>query len=140
MKYTVDYFINKFEAIPEERWTECYFSDGSKCCANGHCGIRSSNQSTEEALTLREVFKNLFVTVASGEKFWEPAYQDGFSLVAANVNDGRTAQYQQPTPKQRILAALYDIKKMQQPEVKEKIVYVAVPVTITEQAKELVLS
>jgi len=32
-----------------------------------------------------------------------------------SINDKRSNKHPQPTPKQRILAALYDIKKMQQP-------------------------
>jgi hypothetical protein len=32
-----------------------------------------------------------------------------------DINNGCNYNYQQPTPKQRILAALYDIKKMQEP-------------------------
>jgi hypothetical protein len=37
-QYTRDYFIAKFEAIPEELWTTRVFRDGGKCCAMGHCG------------------------------------------------------------------------------------------------------
>lgn len=35
---------------------------------------------------------------------------------AALINDGESNEYKQPSPKQRILAALYDIKKMQEPQ------------------------
>lgn len=53
-QYTPQYFIDKFEAIPEENWC------------------------------------------------------------ISSVNDGLDERYQQPTPKQRILAALRDIQKEQE--------------------------
>lgn len=120
MKYTVDYFINKFEAIPETRWVTMAYINEYGCCAMGHCGAQNDDCLTEESRALKMLF--------------------AVPYAVQHINDGRFSQYQQPTPKQRILAALYDIKKLQSPEVKEKIVYVAVPVTITEQAKELVMS
>ena len=38
-KYTVDYFIKTFEAIPENKWTTAYFVEDDKRCAAGHCGM-----------------------------------------------------------------------------------------------------
>lgn len=135
--YTVDYFINKFEAIPESRWTTNFFDQDDKYCANGHCGMRESElEKTREALALAELLKPL------KRSTWSRYGGDPIYEVTANINDGETAEYPQPTPKQRILAALYDIKAMREkekaPEQKVKTVYVSVPVTITEQAKELI--
>lgn len=94
MTYDVDYFIEKFEAIPEESWcTEEFEKDGA-CCAFGHCGTRDF-KSTIEAIELAHLFSNL----------------DDIYVVC--VNDGSEPMYSQPTPKQRILAALHDIKKLQ---------------------------
>ena len=93
-QFTVDYFIAKFEAIPEEEWCEGEYvsSDGRKC-ALGHCGHSPFGLTFE-----REALINLFKK--SG-------------LYASDINDGKHSKYQQPTPKQRILAALRDIKERQ---------------------------
>lgn len=60
--YNVDYFIRKFEAIPEERWITGAFVDPSgNCCAFGHCGVRSGDDvfhPSSEAYALWEVFNN----------------------------------------------------------------------------------
>ena len=77
------------------------------------------------------------------------SYMSYWWYKTAAINDGRTKEYQQPTPKQRILAALYDIKKMEDEkfnkEVKElqekkgNIRYVAVSESLRDIAKESVL-
>lgn len=96
MTYDVDYFIKKFEAIPDERWCTVEFEKDGASCAYGHCGMRDYKPSTIEAAELFDLFLfnlgDIFVT---------------------RVNDGSEPRYSQPTPKQRILAALYDIKKLQ---------------------------
>lgn len=126
MIYDVDYFINKFESIPEDEWYEGAYQYNEKHCALGHCGAASDDHPTKEAVALKMLFGNKHYVIQT-------------------INDGGHEQYNQPTPKQRILAALYDIKKMQSKDIesvekRERIVYVSVPVTITEQAKELVMS
>lgn len=95
--YTVDYFINKFEAIPEEKWCIEKWADDDKRCAFGHCGVNTDNflSYPSEAKGLADLFP--------------------LSCVVFDINDGDDKRYQQPTPKQRILAALYDIKKAQSP-------------------------
>jgi hypothetical protein len=90
-QYTRDYFIAKFEAIDEGQWCEDGFEENGKCCAMGHCGWRDSSKA--------------------------PVYHDGsegYALIGlmhrvSCINDGLHAGYQQPTPKQRILAALRDL-------------------------------
>ncbi len=39
--YNLSYFIEKFQAIPESRWTEAQFKDPTSgaSCALGHCGV-----------------------------------------------------------------------------------------------------
>lgn len=93
MNYDVDYFINKFEAIPEDKWcTGNYIDKAGNHCALGHCGERAVlGGLTEEAKAL----SGLFTQIDD-----EPA----------GVNDGHSDAYNQPTPKQRILSALRDIK------------------------------
>lgn len=94
MKYNVDFFINKFEAIPEDLWCTGLYTKGEKHCAVGHCGGNSSVKS-EEADFLHDMFRIKLI------------------LFIVDVNDGLCEQYPQPHPKQRILAALYDIKSLE---------------------------
>ena len=56
MKYTLEYFISKFEAIPENLWTVGTFEDDKGCkCAYGHCGFSDKEiiSSTPESTALR---------------------------------------------------------------------------------------
>jgi hypothetical protein len=95
MKPTYDkqYFIDKFAAIPEDRWITSFYADpddDSRCCAFGHCGVRflmSGPNDGEEAAALASLLQHR----------------------TASINDGQHESYQQPTPKQRILAALNDL-------------------------------
>lgn len=89
-EYTVDYFINKFEAIPEDEWFVGYFQNeynSKQKCALGHCDYDNISSSKEGRILI-----NLL---------------NGY---VSEINDGKHTQYQQTTPKQRILAALYDVK------------------------------
>lgn len=109
MNYDVDYFIRKFEAIPEEKWLQknMFFDrDLGKGCAIGWCGFFKPTgefvDRTPESKALIELFlKHIRRDVIL-------------------INDGDVPQYNQPTPRQRILAALHDIRKMQQPK-REKV-------------------
>lgn len=84
-------FIELFTPIPEEMWcTEKFMDDHGRCCAEGHCG--STNNNTSELGT-----KLCLLFFYCNETLWQ-------------VNDGTDSRYQQPTPKQRVLAALNDIK------------------------------
>lgn len=117
--YNVDYFIKKFEATQDNKWITNNYILGDSFCALGFCG-RDGIRESKEADDL----VNLFLS----NSFAHPA----------EVNDGKQNQpYQQPTPKQRILAALYDIKAKQQPteQPKEKTIYRTV--VIDSAVKEL---
>lgn len=93
---TVDYFINKFNPIPEEKWiTDKFIDDNNCCCAYGHCGARVTAGDTQESIYLWDLFHRNKLSVSM-------------------INDGTTTLFQQSTPKQRILAALYYIKKQQE--------------------------
>ena len=143
--YTVAYFINKFEAIPENKWVEgakgTEPNEKGEYCAYGHCGVRVNKYySPDEARALSEIFQSVFKD-KDGITFF-----DGLSWAVVHVNDGisRMPKYSKlETPKARILAALRDIKAMQEKEPKPervKTVYVSVPETIKEQTGELILS
>lgn len=111
MKYTVDYFIDKFSKIPDSK-----FISGLQCdnkgnhCAYGWCATKfyysssGNGHETEEGQALTKLFTipELQYLDLAGE------IPEG---MPARINNGDHPKYQQPTPKQRILAALNDVKK-----------------------------
>lgn len=97
MTYDKAYFIAKFEAIPEEQWAEGDYEVSNKRCALGHCGAPTT---TAEADALVRLFKPGF----EGGKY---SYYS--TTPVPDINDGTNKHYPQPTPKQRILAALNDL-------------------------------
>jgi hypothetical protein len=97
-KFTVDYFINKFEAIPEEKWCIGEFiNQKDQCCALGHCGRRLDRLNGLEDSALVDLILIRISTL-------RPLYG------IVSINDGDDPNYPQATPKQRVLAALRDIK------------------------------
>lgn len=94
--YTAEYFYKKFSAIPEERWRAGNFSNQEKTqfCAHGHCGNDWGVRECPESNALGLLFSR-------------------HRLPEIDINDGKHPRYQQPTPKQRILAALSDIIRME---------------------------
>lgn len=124
--YDVDYFINKCQSIPIDKWnigSYINIEDSSMKCILGHCGqIVSSHRFTDEAKALEEILSVLTIT----HRFKFPVV-----FKAPIINDKEAMEYQQETPQERILAALYDVKKFQQSQksetiVIEKIKYVSV--------------
>jgi hypothetical protein len=87
MKYDIDYFINKFEAIPEDRWTTGNYENAQgQFCALGFCGENEDNK-TEESIALCE-----FTGFAD------------YSIVNINDEDNGTQSLKLgKTPKERIL-------------------------------------
>lgn len=106
MNYDVNFFISKFEKIPESKWAVGTQNshDGSRC-ALGWCNPEYKTGSKKEFSSLLDLFE------ANGIMGY-------FGILGgvARVNNGSHPNYQHPTPKQRILAALHDIKAMQQPQ------------------------
>lgn len=135
-KFTVDYFIKKFEAIPYTKWVMLDWKDGAGgFCANGHCGVDLYGKAiypTMEGNGLRRVFSTLATDYINDKGM-------AYSVVAACINDGDDYRYQQPHPKQRILAALYDIKKMEQVEIPSPEMSFVKSSEIREENKNLVL-
>lgn len=93
MKYNVDYFIEKFEAIPEHKWIRGEYGVNGFHCAFGHCGAVHGIHDFSHLPEAEALLSILFNT--------------------AMINDGCVEDYPQSTPKKRILAALYDIKSLQ---------------------------
>ena len=120
------YFIDKFEAIPEEKWCVRYWINAEgQSCANGHCGVRRTivdnspwTHIPEEAKYLYRIFKNLEVTpIPSAMRYGDLSESgDEYCVKAALINNGDSVEYQQGTPKQRILAALRDIQALEETE------------------------
>lgn len=153
--YTVDYFLTKFKNIADSFW--CCFDighEGAPRCANGHVRTREDEDGYEkegaESVALTKLFKVLKVTPIKNPLGFSP-FQDwhrymnfagsdceSYSRIAEQINNGNTNEYQQSTPKARILAALQDIKKLQQPEPKERIgATMKFPKLVLEEAKKL---
>ena len=114
------YFINKFEAIPEEKWcVGDFLNEEGQSCANGHCGMRNGwEYLNEETQALQKVFSVLEVRMLCGGEVVEDESMDDlgdfwYSRKAARINNGHIVGYQQDTPKQRILAALRDIQALE---------------------------
>lgn len=101
--YDVDFFIRKFEAIPDEQWTVYAQMDSAgRRCALGHCQpidvLMRNGELCAEAQTLQNLFRASFGMPVS-------AINNAPSRCFEYVHD-----YEQPTPKARVLAALRDIK------------------------------
>lgn len=105
-EYTVDYFIQKFEKIPEGLWHVGSYTnlDRTRFCALGHCGVMKGGE---------------LLLSASGRALAD-LISCHLRCGVGNINDGLHKHFQQPTPKQRILAALYDIKAKQTPPAVQK--------------------
>lgn len=95
MKYTVDYFINKFKNIPNSKWTTGAIndSDTGKHCALGHCHQKHGEWTNEQRALIDLFVFNLGQTVQ-------------------NINDfGQVIGFKGSNPKSRILNALKKIKR-----------------------------
>lgn len=91
---TVDDFIEFFSGIPEEQWCcESFKNPDGRCCAAGHLG--------EDAFTETKNGSNLERLMGDWGTVW-------------SINDGDHPDFQQPTPRARILAALNEIKAKQE--------------------------
>jgi hypothetical protein len=123
MKFDIDYFIAKYEAIPDELFTVHLFEnyEGQKCSV-GHCGVYDKAGITPESLALKQVLAELPVTSKRTGELVVDAFST-FPVKASNISDGLVKEYPQKTPKQRILAALCDAEVLQQVRVEEILEY-----------------
>lgn len=119
VSFDCNYFLNKFEKIPEHLWITGDWEKNSKMCANGHCGVKNGNMNYE-SIALNDLFKIIPLTVK--DCFKHMFHLDGGCSYerTVGVNDGYCNEYNQPTPRLRILAALNDIKNIQEPKPTEK--------------------
>ena len=90
--WTIDDYIAFYESIPEDKWTTGDFVDGfGRCCALGHLGFREGHADD---------------STLSHSVFFYRLHRVSLPM----VNDGFVEPYKQPTPKQRVLAYLRDLK------------------------------
>lgn len=140
--YTVSYFIKKFEAIPEWLWLigsqgEIENKGEYPHCALGWCRNKYGNygytdvQNNGDPLSEETEGSSLAKLFYNHGIYFEGRDAHGVAF----VNNGEHPKYQQPTPKQRILAALYDIKRIQEPKQPEVIYKI---VEVDRKVKELV--
>jgi hypothetical protein len=107
MKFTKEYFIKKFEEIPENKWLIgilVSIDDVESHCALGHCGVRynpdGSWTNTEEADSL-EILLN--PVMEKRGYLAREMYGSVWRINDRNVFNGTT-------PKRRILNALKGLK------------------------------
>ncbi len=99
MNYDVNFFIRKFEAIKDKNIISHSFgsqNDKNKC-AFGWCGYFGHG---------------LIMDYPEAHALWL-LMKRNINAIPSVINDGGDHRYLQSTPKQRILAALHDIKSMQ---------------------------
>jgi hypothetical protein len=97
MKYDVEYFINKFEAIPSNLWCGDTFTLGERRCALGHCGYRTQNTVTGPDTTIE---------TAEGMALDALFLKNGMDVTT--VNDSGILYG--INPKDQILRVLYSIR------------------------------
>lgn len=120
MEYTIDYFIEKFEAISGEKWGagDLFSPHGQKCWA-GHCGITPSDNFIAKAEELPEIVELAKMLKEIGVvPYSEGVWGKGGYLIAVNDTMGKM-YFDLPTPKERCMAALYKIKEVQNEERKQ---------------------
>lgn len=122
--YDVNYFINKFEKIPSKKIIPGEQSDGK----GGHCVYgwcmkpedlgpytdKGYGHKTKEGLALTELLSSIPNMTPSRDNLgYSFTRCSPYSSTPARINNGEVAEYQQATPKERILAALQDVKSLQ---------------------------
>lgn len=92
------YFIDKFTAIPESKWTtgEFHKPNSDSYCALGHCGIGVVNGNTSDGIVLQALLRNL---------------TNGQHRIH-HVNDDSDGDYKVygKTPKQRVVNFLIELR------------------------------
>lgn len=111
-------FITFFSGIPEGRWCTGAAEDKfGRHCANGLCGVPQAEdwygRMPEKAKRLQKVFAIL-------SSFQDDEDYPEYSYIAQQINNSSSIRYPQPTPKQRILAALTDIKNILESRIPRK--------------------
>jgi hypothetical protein len=150
--YTVDYFIKFFGEKPENRWLKFKQEDrNGNHCAIGFCNFETKNSlGGDKYRALRKIFSDVSVTIGNipPKHIRENQYRKGHKVAGTNavtaINNGVALEYQQSTPKLRVLAALQDIKAKLEPKIEEKPIikreYKVVRITESILNTELILN
>ena len=96
MKFTKQYFIDKFSEIPEDK---IGIKKIENCCALYHCGVNQVYDMTEEAVALSNLLFPIAIMI--NPQFTNPNYAS--NVYAINDDDSGVLG---DTPKKRILKAL----------------------------------
>lgn len=112
-KYDVNYFINKFSKIPEKRWITDTFVGVNPLnrCARGFCLTAKSAFKAWRGKDAVEVLREYNEELVALDGLFGQVSE---GIVIALINNGWVKEYQQATPKQRVLAALQDLKLEQE--------------------------
>jgi hypothetical protein len=129
MNQQLEYFIKKFNEIPDEKWMINQFYrekrqslkllgltipllklNKTRCCAQGHCVEKGKLREFASdiafygyhkgVLRYPEVFELYRITQSP---------EDGDKITIGLVNNGDHPKYNQPTPKARVIAYLNDL-------------------------------
>jgi hypothetical protein len=100
----IDFFINFFEGLPDEQWLVGARHRGSRRSAEGF--LANTDRPAWYALTelASKMVVHFSVDPDKGQQV-----KSSLQIIDA-INDGETIEYQQATPKERVLAALRDLK------------------------------
>ncbi len=109
--YDVDYFIYKFSRLTN--WCTQKNNIDNDYCALGHCEVVGDYRTcaTPESTALINLFATYLPHVVSDNH--KLLFKEHPVIIVTGINDGTYEPYKQPTPKQRILAALYDIRELE---------------------------
>lgn len=134
LQWTND-FIIFFGGIPEEKWCSGQFLNAEKqSCANGHCGVGINGKwETEKSIRLHDVFQVL----PFADEY--DANRSTYSSTAAFINNGLVKIYLHQTPKQRILAALHDVKNILESRMPRKDVTKELAILPVEETSDIII-
>lgn len=127
MNYSLQYFINKFEAIPDELWVEDVYHSPievpktlfgvpipftsktlDRRCAQGHCVNNIDAFLVERTVVdYQSSLRNYRELKALYDLTQDP--EDGEQVTIALVNNGQHSDYTQISPKERVISYLYDL-------------------------------
>lgn len=102
---TTQGWLDYLQSMPEELWITDHFTaicDGKEChCAAGFINDKNGDYIGEDYELTSDIYNKArtFLPDSKGE------YTD----TIVRVNDGKEPKYQQPTPKQRVIALLTDM-------------------------------
>jgi len=102
--FNIDYFIDKFNSIPDKDWCMSMLRQGDQRCALGHCGLKTIEVAwSDEVRALVDM-----ANINDWPDWCAP-------IVLADINDG-TVEYLKygKTPKDRIVNYLKEIKSVSQ--------------------------